>query len=182
MHGGYELDWPDIFALTAERDVSRAFEATVDRLLDSCSESKRAELAKTTAKWFRGSVFEFLNKSSESVSSIESLPNDLAFIILEVTANRITVHKAKEVLDTTWSDDSKSLKEVYAESVTGIVSNATQLHEVAQKVIDKNENAVTDYKSGKAAAVGFLIGQVMKETHGNADPIKTRQVLKTLLD
>ena len=61
------------------------------------------------------------------------------------------------------------------------VQDKSKLEETAQKVIDENETAVSDYKKGKEASLQFLIGQVMKETRGRANPETIAGILKKLL-
>ena len=52
----------------------------------------------------------------------------------------------------------------------------------AEKIISDNPQSVADYKAGKKKAIGFLVGQMMKETHGKADPASVSQILEELLN
>jgi aspartyl-tRNA(Asn)/glutamyl-tRNA(Gln) amidotransferase subunit B len=63
----------------------------------------------------------------------------------------------------------------------GIISDDTQLEKICQEVIAENEKSVTDYKSGKLAAIQALIGGVMRQTKGKADAGKTKEILEKLL-
>ncbi len=56
-----------------------------------------------------------------------------------------------------------------------------EIIDVARAVIKEHEKAVEDYKSGKEAALNFLVGQVIKRTQGKADPKKVRSILISLL-
>ena len=58
------------------------------------------------------------------------------------------------------------------------ISDASQLEEIVLKVIEANPSAVEDVKNGKDRAIGFLVGQVMKETRGKANPGMVNQILK----
>ena len=60
----------------------------------------------------------------------------------------------------------------------GQISDASQLEEIVLKVIEANPSAVEDVKNGKDRAIGFLVGQVMKETRGKANPGMVNQILK----
>ena len=55
--------------------------------------------------------------------------------------------------------------------------SATNLDSIVREVIEKNKSAVEDYRNGKKASLGFLIGQVMQETQGTADPNEARSIL-----
>jgi aspartyl-tRNA(Asn)/glutamyl-tRNA(Gln) amidotransferase subunit B len=55
------------------------------------------------------------------------------------------------------------------------------LKEIAQKIINDNQNAVIEYKAGKSAALQFMIGQAMKETKGSANPQAMKKIFEELL-
>jgi aspartyl-tRNA(Asn)/glutamyl-tRNA(Gln) amidotransferase subunit B len=54
--------------------------------------------------------------------------------------------------------------------------------DIISKVVEKNEKSVIDYREGKTKAMGFLIGQVMKETKGKANPQLVNKLLKEYLE
>src|SRR5699024_9377084 len=62
------------------------------------------------------------------------------------------------------------------------ISDEGQLKEIISEVLDNNEQSVTDYKGGKGKALGFLVGQVMKATKGQANPPMVNKILKEELD
>ncbi|MEK7103060.1 MAG: Asp-tRNA(Asn)/Glu-tRNA(Gln) amidotransferase GatCAB subunit B, partial [Patescibacteria group bacterium] len=61
------------------------------------------------------------------------------------------------------------------------VSDEGLIKELCQKIIDANEKVVTEYKSGKENVLMFLVGQVMKESKGKAQPEMVKDILKGLL-
>jgi aspartyl-tRNA(Asn)/glutamyl-tRNA(Gln) amidotransferase subunit B len=61
------------------------------------------------------------------------------------------------------------------------ISDESELEKIAQKVIEENPKSVQDYKNGKEKAMGFLVGQMMKETKGKANPQMVNDILKKLL-
>lgn len=62
------------------------------------------------------------------------------------------------------------------------LTDEDELTNIVKEVISKNEKAVEDFKNGKDTAVQFLLGQVMKETKGKADPKTTENIIKTELN
>ncbi len=60
-------------------------------------------------------------------------------------------------------------------------SDTSALKEITQKIIDGNAKVVADYKGGKEQALMSLVGQIMKETKGSANPAVAKQVLIDLL-
>jgi len=61
------------------------------------------------------------------------------------------------------------------------ISDTDEIEAVAARVIAANPQAVADYRSGKQAALGFLVGQLMKETRGRANPALANRLLLAAL-
>ena len=61
------------------------------------------------------------------------------------------------------------------------ISNAAEIEQLVQKVIDDNPQSVAQYKSGKTGLFGFLVGQVMKATQGRANPQAVNELLRKKL-
>lgn len=77
--------------------------------------------------------------------------------------------------------DAKSVKEIIEKKGLKQVSDKGELSRIIKKIIRANPGPVSDYKKGKKAALGFLVGQVMKETKGQANPILTNRLLTEML-
>ncbi|MDP2873760.1 MAG: Asp-tRNA(Asn)/Glu-tRNA(Gln) amidotransferase subunit GatB [bacterium] len=67
------------------------------------------------------------------------------------------------------------------EDSLGVVDSDEELLEVAQRVVANNPNAISDYLNGKPNVVKFLLGEIMRETKGKANPNKARQALEKIL-
>ena len=63
-----------------------------------------------------------------------------------------------------------------------VITDENFLLEVVKKVVKQNPNSVADYKNGKEKAFGFLMGQLMKETKGKADPQLARKYLVDIIN
>ena len=61
------------------------------------------------------------------------------------------------------------------------ISDPDKLKSIIQQIIEKNSEQVSEYRSGKEKVFGFFVGQVMKETKGNANPKLVNELLKKLL-
>ena len=72
----------------------------------------------------------------------------------------------------------KPPKEVIREHGLSLISDASSLAAPIAEVLKENPKAIEDFKSGKQAAIGFLVGQVMKKTRGQADPGLVAQELR----
>jgi aspartyl-tRNA(Asn)/glutamyl-tRNA(Gln) amidotransferase subunit B len=75
----------------------------------------------------------------------------------------------------------KSARQIVEEAELTQISASDQLATVVEKVLAANAKAVRDYQSGKQEALRFLVGQVMRETRGRANPDLVNQILKEKL-
>ena len=74
-----------------------------------------------------------------------------------------------------------SLDDILKQNGISLVSNEDDLIKIVEKVLSENENSVNDYKNGKDNAFKYLMGMVMKETKGSANPVVVNNLLKDLL-
>ena len=78
--------------------------------------------------------------------------------------------------------DGKARDRIVEETGLKQISDAGQLEEIVLKVIEANPSVVEDIKSGKDKAIGFLVGQVMKETRGKANPGMVNQIIREKIE
>ena len=93
-----------------------------------------------------------------------------------IDTNEISSKQAKELIDDimTGKDPAESAKEKGLQQVT----NTDELANMIKDVLDENTQAIEDFKAGKGRAVGFLVGQVMKKSKGQANPGLVNQILQ----
>lgn len=159
----------DIEVLTASRDIAEYFEKAFDLSGD----------AKSTANWITGIIFSHLNKNGIEINDVSIKPEDLAILTKSVNTKAITTNKAKEILLNCLSNDkSVDISSEIEKAQSSAVSDDGALLNMVKQALSENEKAVTDYKSGKTAVIGFLVGAVMKLSKGNADPNKVKDLLE----
>lgn len=96
---------------------------------------------------------------------------EIAELVNMIGAGTITGKIAKEIADDLVASPDKTCKQIIAENPNYQVLNDTNAIEKAvEKILSANPQSVADYKAGKSRALGFLVGQVMKETGGKAPP------------
>ena len=105
---------------------------------------------------------------------------NFAELISLVADNKISSRAAKDILAMIVTEDESPLKiatdrDLLQKNDEGV------LKEIAQKIIDANPKVVADYKGGKENALMSLVGQIMKETKGSANPQVAKQILIDLL-
>ena len=106
--------------------------------------------------------------------------NNMAELSSMIVEGKISSRSAKDILAMIVLKDASPLK--IAKENNLLQSNDTEaLKAIAQKIIDSNPKVVADYKGGKEQALMSLVGQIMKETKGSANPTITKQILKNML-
>jgi len=76
------------------------------------------------------------------------------------------------------NEDPQSFVKILNEKEAGKLSSYEELDPVVEKVIGENKKSVEDYKKGQENALNYLVGQVMRETGGKANPQVTRKMLQ----
>ncbi len=175
----YMNDW-DISQYAAEvisatRDGATYFEK-LQTLLSEKLEEKIA--AQEAANWLMGTVYALANEKGISINEVDI--KDLSLLITKFKEGKITKGKAEEILKdciTNGKDISDTLNAFEKEAST----NAGNIQDIVKQVVDNNPKAVADYKGGKEATMGFLVGQVMQATKGSVNPNEARNILIELL-
>ncbi|MFN0096903.1 MAG: Asp-tRNA(Asn)/Glu-tRNA(Gln) amidotransferase subunit GatB [Dehalococcoidia bacterium] len=156
---------------------------TEDRLRADYFDAARAAIpgepvraAKLAANWVLGEVLRWQNTTGRSLDDLPVTPVALAGLIGLVESGTITGQVAKDVFEKMAATGKDAAAIVEADGLAQISGDA-DLIAIIQKVVAANEKAVADFHAGKEASIKFLIGQVMRETRGRANP----QVAQTLL-
>ncbi len=157
--------------VSESRERADYFDALV-AALDVPAERK----PKVAANWILGEVGRWSNASGREIGDFPVEPGRLAELIGLVEGGSITAAVGKEVFDRMVETGEPARRIVESQGL-GQISGTNELVVIVRKVIAANEKAVADYRAGKEASVKFLIGQVMKETKGRANP----QVVQGLL-
>ena len=105
---------------------------------------------------------------------------NFAELINLVSENKISSRAAKDILAMIVLKDESPLK-IATEKDLLQKNDEGALKEIAQKIIDANPKVVADYKKGKEPALMSLVGQIMKETKGSANPQIAKQIIIDLL-
>jgi len=165
------LSFYDASLITASKHISDYFD-------EACSVTNNK---KGIANILISEAFGRLNEDEKEAFNINITPTHLGKLAELVDKNIISSSAAKKVFSIMWETDEDPTLIVDKEGLTQI-SDDGALREIALNVIDKNEKAVADYLSGKEAAVQSLVGQMMKETKGKANPKMVIDLLKSILD
>ncbi|MBU5593898.1 Asp-tRNA(Asn)/Glu-tRNA(Gln) amidotransferase subunit GatB [Amphibacillus sp. MSJ-3] len=156
----------DAMILTSTVEMSDFFEATIAAGAD----------VKQASNWLMGEVSAYMNKQQKELSDLSLTPEGLAKMINLIDDGTLSSKMAKKVfaeLVEKGGDPEKIIKE------KGLIqiSDEGQLTEIVTAILDKNPQSIEDFKNGKDRALGFLVGQVMKETKGQANPPMVNKIL-----
>jgi aspartyl-tRNA(Asn)/glutamyl-tRNA(Gln) amidotransferase subunit B len=160
----------DAGVLVADPEATELFESTL---------AAGAGLEpKAVANWVLG---DFLRLRNATASTPTIDPAQLAAIINAVTEGSISRAQGREVLDE-HAATGQSTAAIVASKGLRQISDVGALREVVAQVIADNPAAVADYRAGKVQAVGFLVGQVMKVTRGQANAGLVQGAVREQLD
>ncbi|EUJ23424.1 Asp-tRNA(Asn)/Glu-tRNA(Gln) amidotransferase subunit GatB [Listeria grandensis] len=156
----------DAMVLTLTKEMSDFFEATIQKGAD----------AKQASNWLMGEVSAYLNAEQQELVDTKLTPENLAGMINLIEKGTISSKIAKKVFRELITNGGDAEEVVKAKGLVQI-SDAGELRGIISGILDQNEQSVADFKNGKDRAVGFLVGQVMKATKGQANPTMVNEIL-----
>ena len=166
----YGLIEYDVEILAQEKRLADYFEACF----------KIYPQAKSISNWLIGPLSYELNSRNLDIQSLGLKPTELTTLISFVDQDKISNLSAKEVL-TERLNSKKTIEEIIKEKDLLQVSDSGELSAIIDAVISANQKSVQDYSSGKANALMFLVGQVMRQSKGKANPKVAQEMLKERL-
>lgn len=123
-----------------------------------------------------GDISAYLNKTEKSITDTTLTKERMVELVNKISNNTLTSKNLKDILDKVLEED-KSISEIIKESGIENITDDTALREIIKKIVSENSESVTDYKNGHDRAIKFLMGQVMKETKGSANPKLAMNIL-----
>lgn len=172
-----DLGLPDYNALTLVSDKESAdyFETLLKALADKSGKPAK-EVATKASNWVMGDLFGALNKAGKPISDSPVGPKHGAELLALVIDGAISGRSAKDVFEEMF-DTGRAPGAIVEEKGLKQVSDTSELEAIVDRVLAANPAQVEQYKAGKTKVAGFFVGQVMKETRGQANP----QVVNELL-
>jgi aspartyl-tRNA(Asn)/glutamyl-tRNA(Gln) amidotransferase subunit B len=158
----YGLSTYDAELLSVDSSTAEFFEATIAVGAD----------AKKAANWIQNDLARLRSEHEGQLT-----PAHLAELIALVDSGAVNVSAARQVLEAAFNT-GKSPRALVDEMGLAQVSDAGALEEAVKAAIEANPAAVADYKAGKATAINFLKGQVMRATRGKANPAVAEDLLR----
>ena len=165
----YGLSAYDAGVLVVERETADYFEKVA-----------RGRDAKQSANWVLSELFGRLNKAGITLSETLVTANALGGLIDLITNNTISGRIAKDVFDEMFVTGRKA-ELIVKEKDLHQVTDSGAIESIVDQVVATNTRQVENFRSGNEKVIGWFVGQVMKATHGKANPQIVNQVLREKL-
>ena len=135
---------------------------------------------RAAANWVMGEVTRRLNADGEEIGAVGVPPDALGRLIRMVDGGVVSGSAAKTVFERMYGTGRDAAEVVEAEGLAQI-GDEGRLREVVTRVIAANDDAVSRFRRGNEGSLGFLVGQVMRETRGRANPRLVNELLRRAL-
>ncbi len=160
--------------LTGSKELADYLEACLD--FGQGSEKR----AITIANWLLGEFARLLNLTDMGISQSKVRPPQLGELLDLIEQATISSAAAKVVFEEMFYTGENAAVIVERRGL-GQISDAAEMEEVVEQVVNANAQAVHDFKGGKQQALKFLVGQVMRATKGRADPKLVNRLIEERL-
>ena len=167
----YGLSYTDALKLVKEKSISDYYDATVLCGVDP----------KIASNWITTRILGYINKLCIDINDIFITPKMLKELIDMLDKKEISSKQAKDVFNKSLEEE-KSPLDIIKES--GIKQNTddSEIRNIIIQILDNNNENVEKYKSGRTNLLDFFVGQVMKQTRGQANPEIASTILKEELE
>ena len=167
----FGLSLQDAVVLVADKAVADYYEAALAAGGDP----------KIVANWVTGELFRLMNTAGLEIGGIRVAPEALVELIALVEAGKINNNTAKEVLEIMF-ETGRGAEEIVEERGLAQISDSSALEVLVERVIAENPQQVQKYLGGKEGLLGWFVGQVMRETKGQANAQMVNEMFRKRLE
>ncbi len=171
-----------------DQNLAGYFEQVISELESWASDTKsiswekdKGKLIKSAAGWLTSKLLKLLSDKGQTIKDTKANPENFAELIIMLQTNVINSPTGQKVLEF-MNEKGGDPSNIVADNNWGQISDSSELESIVKTVIAANDKSVADYKAGKQNALQFLLGQVMKQSKGKANPQTTTELLKSLLN
>lgn len=176
----YGLSVYDANLLTSSRALADYFEDCL--ATDEYKKLPQGKGAKEVGNWILGEVSRIINANNIDITAFRKkvAPGQLVRLLILNAEGNVSAAASKTILENMY-ETGREAGEIIKDMGLSQISDSGKIEEIANRVIEANPRAVADYKAGKEQSLKFLVGQLMKETRGRADPNLAGELLKKKL-
>jgi len=166
----YGLPEYDASVVTSSKKLADFFDAAVSKYGNG----------KEVSNWVMGELLRLLNANDMEIDELLITPDGLVRLLELQKEGTISGKIAKQVFEEMFKT-GKSADAIIKEKNLVQISDTGELEGIIDAVMQNNPKSVEDYRNGKQQAIGFLVGQVMKQTKGKANPQVVNDLLRKKL-
>jgi aspartyl-tRNA(Asn)/glutamyl-tRNA(Gln) amidotransferase subunit B len=167
LMGRYGLAPKDAALLAANKPLGDYFETLAGITGD----------ARTSVNWVLGDLSAYLNTSGLDVAASQVQPQALAELLGLLQDGTLSGKMAKEVFEAMCAT-KKTAKAIVAEKGLGQISDTGELDAIVARIVAANPGPAEEFRQGRDKVLGFFVGQIMKETKGQANPAMVNDLLR----
>ena len=161
----------DAGVLTATRQLADYFEAT----------ARAGATPKSAANWISTEFLRRLKEANQEIQESKVSPANLAHLLSKIESNELPVAAAKKAFVRMF-ETGQAAEEIIAAEGLAKRSDTAEVERVAREVVAANAANVAKYRAGNEGVFKFFVGQVMRQTRGQADPQTVNEVVKRVLN
>ena len=162
----YSLSEYNADVLTASKDIADFFEDVAGKCADY----------RLVSNWIMGEVMRFLNDNKIPIGKFNVTAGQLAELLLLLKDDKINANTAKRVFKKMF-ETGKNAQQVIEELGLAQISDTAVIEKIIDSILQTHPDEVDSFKQGNSKVLGFLIGRVMRESHGKANPQIVNQML-----
>ncbi len=166
FESAYGLPTDVVAQLCARKD----FSDYADEVLSDVKDKRAA------ANWLLTELVRILNENNWRISQFPVSPKNLVELLKKLESGEISRPIAKDIFRR-MVQTGKTAGELIEEMGVKVIADENALQSVVEQVLAENPDAVEKFRKGKTNIIGFIIGQVMKKTKGQADPKVVNQIV-----
>jgi aspartyl-tRNA(Asn)/glutamyl-tRNA(Gln) amidotransferase subunit B len=163
----YKIPEYDAGVLTTSREIADYYEKSVSLYPEP----------KLISNWIMGELLRELKNDGQKISASPIKPEDLIALLKLIKEGTLSAKMAKTVFEEMYQS-SKSAIEIVNQKGLAQITDSSTIENLVDEILKLNTDQVEQYKNGKEKVFGFLVGQIMKQTKGQADPALVNKLLK----
>ena len=163
----YQLEEQDARRLTARPELADYYETV----------AQQSKYPQSAANWITGNITEAMHRDALDITNCPIEPSHLAILIIRIHDGTLSTTMAKKVFEALWNCDDHPDTIIKTQGFAQ-VSNSGEIDTYVQQVITEYPDQAEDFRNGKEKLLAFFVGQIMKLTRGQANPVKVTESLK----
>ena len=163
----YNIPEYDAVALTTSRNIADYYEKSVSLYPEP----------KEISNWIMGELLRQLKIDGRKIDKSPIKPEGLIALLKLIKEGTLSAKMAKTVFEEMYQS-SKSATEIVAQKGLAQITDSSTIENLVDEILKINTGQVEQYKNGKEKVFGFLVGQIMKQSKGQADPALVNKLLK----